>query len=247
MQALCESDAVAVSCVYKVTAAYTACVSAGFVLCTTTQVYCALCAFMVGWHVHEKAVLTALLPLCILATTSQLARHLYVVLSTAGMYALLPLLPHRHQCVTRTVLFIASVAATYSVLDTVSRKSISSTAASRRASKPYSVTLFNRRVSIAAAADNTPLSSNDVVEKLSLVLFANLHLFNEVVHPLMFGHWSTSPDAAACIESGGMCMNSEKQWISDMPFLPLMLTSVCCAGCMCYCWALSLKLVLQQR
>jgi ALG6, ALG8 glycosyltransferase family len=207
---------------------------------------------MVGWHVHEKAVLTALLPLCILAPTSQLARHLYVVLSTAGMYALLPLLPLRHQCVTRTVLFIASVAATYSVLDTVSRKSISSTAAaSRRASKPYSVTLFNRRVSIAAAADNTQLSSFDVVEKLSLVLFANLHLFNEVVHPLMFGHWTT-PDAAACIvnlESGTVCSSSsgKKQWISDMPFLPLMLTSVCCAGCMCYCWALSLKLVLQQH
>jgi ALG6, ALG8 glycosyltransferase family len=216
---------------------------------TTTQVYCALCAFMVGWHVHEKAVLTALLPLCILAPTSQLARHLYVVLSTAGMYALLPLLPHRHQCVTRTVLFLASVATTYSVLDTVSRKSISSTAANRRASKPYSVTLFNRRVSIAAAADDTPLSSYDVVEKLSLVLFANLHLFNEVVHPLMFGHWSTSPDAAACIESGTVCSSSsgKKLWISDMPFLPLMLTSVCCAGCMCYCWALSLKLVLQQR
>eukprot|EP00953_Heterococcus_sp_UTEX-ZZ885_P014313 8127-Heterococcus_DN1.PRE.2 len=207
---------------------------------------------MVGWHVHEKAVLTALLPLCILAPTSQLARHLYVVLSTAGMYALLPLLPLRHQCVTRTVLFIASVATTYSVLDTVSRKSISSTAASRRASKPYSVTLFNRRVSIAAAADNTQLSSYDVVEKLSLVLFANLHLFNEVVQPLMFGHWSTSPDDTACVasmESGTVCSSSsdKKQWISDMPFLPLMLTSVCCAGCMCYCWAVSLKLVLQQR
>jgi ALG6, ALG8 glycosyltransferase family len=203
---------------------------------------------MVGWHVHEKAVLTALLPLCLLAPTSQLARHLYVVLSTAGMYALLPLLPHRHQCVTRTVLFIASVAVTYSVLDTVSRKS--STAASRRASKPYSVTLFARRVSIAAAADNTALSSYDIVEKLGVILFVNLHLFNEVVHPLMFGHWATSNDnITACIESGGACSASSgnKQWITDMPFLPLMLTSVCCAVCMCYCWALALKLVLQQR
>jgi ALG6, ALG8 glycosyltransferase family len=204
---------------------------------------------MVGWHVHEKAVLTALLPLCILAPTSQLPRHLYVVLSTAGMYALLPLLPHKHQCVTRTVLFIASVATTYSVLDIVNRKS-NSTAATRRASEPYSVTLFNRRVSIAAAADNTALSSYDVVEKLGIVLFANLHLFNEVVHPLMFGHWETL-DAATCIdsiESGSVCSSNDmKQWIIDMPFLPLMLTSVCCAGCMCYCWALSLKLVLQQR
>ena len=55
-------------------------------------IYCSLCAFMLGWHVHEKAVLITLLPLALLACDRVSDSTLYLVLSIVGHYSLLPLL-----------------------------------------------------------------------------------------------------------------------------------------------------------
>ncbi|XP_053989067.1 probable dolichyl pyrophosphate Glc1Man9GlcNAc2 alpha-1,3-glucosyltransferase [Hylaeus volcanicus] len=55
-------------------------------------VLCALCSFMFGWHVHEKAILTAIIPLCILAATDKNDARIFLILSSAGHTALLPLL-----------------------------------------------------------------------------------------------------------------------------------------------------------
>ncbi|XP_056253423.1 probable dolichyl pyrophosphate Glc1Man9GlcNAc2 alpha-1,3-glucosyltransferase isoform X2 [Seriola aureovittata] len=65
------------------------CGARGFLRCL---LLCALGSFMFGWHVHEKAVLIAILPLSILAVESREDAGIFLVLSTTGHYSLFPLL-----------------------------------------------------------------------------------------------------------------------------------------------------------
>ncbi|CAI5464835.1 unnamed protein product [Closterium sp. Yama58-4] len=51
-----------------------------------------LSAFLLGWHVHEKAVLHFLLPLSLLASSSPAWASEFLILATVSHYALLPLL-----------------------------------------------------------------------------------------------------------------------------------------------------------
>uniref|UniRef100_A0A8C4HH53 Alpha-1,3-glucosyltransferase n=1 Tax=Dicentrarchus labrax TaxID=13489 RepID=A0A8C4HH53_DICLA len=61
----------------------------GFLRCL---LLCALASFMFGWHVHEKAVLIAILPLSILAVESREDAGIFLVLTTTGHYSLFPLI-----------------------------------------------------------------------------------------------------------------------------------------------------------
>ncbi|XP_015595086.1 probable dolichyl pyrophosphate Glc1Man9GlcNAc2 alpha-1,3-glucosyltransferase [Cephus cinctus] len=55
-------------------------------------ILCGLSSFMFGWHVHEKAILTAILPLCTLAVVDKQDARVFIILSSAGHTGLLPLL-----------------------------------------------------------------------------------------------------------------------------------------------------------
>uniref|UniRef100_A0A673B4C0 Alpha-1,3-glucosyltransferase n=1 Tax=Sphaeramia orbicularis TaxID=375764 RepID=A0A673B4C0_9TELE len=58
----------------------------GFLRCL---LLCALGSFMFGWHVHEKAILIAILPLSILAVQSREDAGIFLILSTTGHYSLI--------------------------------------------------------------------------------------------------------------------------------------------------------------
>ncbi|XP_033833852.1 probable dolichyl pyrophosphate Glc1Man9GlcNAc2 alpha-1,3-glucosyltransferase [Periophthalmus magnuspinnatus] len=55
-------------------------------------VLCALGSFLFGWHVHEKAVLLAILPLSVLAVQSREDAGIFLVLASTGHYSLFPLI-----------------------------------------------------------------------------------------------------------------------------------------------------------
>uniref|UniRef100_A0A8C9RAG1 Alpha-1,3-glucosyltransferase n=2 Tax=Scleropages formosus TaxID=113540 RepID=A0A8C9RAG1_SCLFO len=65
------------------------CGARGFLRCC---VICALGSFLFGWHVHEKAILMAILPLSILAVESKDDAGVFLILATTGHLSLFPLL-----------------------------------------------------------------------------------------------------------------------------------------------------------
>ncbi|XP_034667825.1 probable dolichyl pyrophosphate Glc1Man9GlcNAc2 alpha-1,3-glucosyltransferase [Drosophila subobscura] len=79
-------------------------------------VLCACSSFMFGWHVHEKAILMVLIPLCLLTLVNREdARHAYV-LSTAAYFSLFPLLYDVDLYVPRYSLYLSYIAMLYGQL-----------------------------------------------------------------------------------------------------------------------------------
>ena len=50
------------------------------------------CSFMLGYHVHEKAVLVVTVPAAVSAVANRRAAGEYIFLTTVSTYALFPLL-----------------------------------------------------------------------------------------------------------------------------------------------------------
>ena len=67
-------------------------ISRGMKPCKFFQSRLALCSFMLGYHVHEKAVLAVSIPAALTAVASKRAAGEYLFLIVISTYALFPLL-----------------------------------------------------------------------------------------------------------------------------------------------------------
>ncbi|CAM9704924.1 unnamed protein product, partial [Phaeothamnion confervicola] len=79
-------------------------------------VYCSLCAFMLGWHVHEKAILVSTVPLALLAPEGPAEARLYLRLCAAGYFALLPLFPRAQETPTKTFVYLSHLCLAWELL-----------------------------------------------------------------------------------------------------------------------------------
>ena len=72
-----------------------------------TIVLCSMCSFMFGWHVHEKAILMAILPSTLLALSgTERDARFFLFLQTVGHYSLFPLLFTQFESVTKLCLLL---------------------------------------------------------------------------------------------------------------------------------------------
>ena len=76
-----------------------------------TVTLCSLCSFMFGWHVHEKAILMAIIPYTLVAVQgSNVDAKIFLILQTVGYYSLFPLLFKPFETVIKILLlFIYSI------------------------------------------------------------------------------------------------------------------------------------------
>jgi alpha-1,3-glucosyltransferase len=79
-------------------------------------VYCSLSVFMLGYHVHEKALLIPTVILALMSSDSPNDAHLYVMLSMVCTHAQLPLFPNISELALKLFLFVSYAIMTVSLL-----------------------------------------------------------------------------------------------------------------------------------
>ncbi|XP_052014412.1 probable dolichyl pyrophosphate Glc1Man9GlcNAc2 alpha-1,3-glucosyltransferase isoform X2 [Apodemus sylvaticus] len=91
----------------------------GFLRCL---VLCALSSFMFGWHVHEKAILLAILPMSLLSVEKACDATVFLILTTTGHYSLFPLLFTAPELPIKILLMLLFTVYSISSLKTLFRK-----------------------------------------------------------------------------------------------------------------------------
>ena len=80
-------------------------------------VFCQMCSFMLGYHVHEKAILMAIIPAGMLAADSVADAKVYLLMSIVGHVSLFPLLHQIREVPFKFFLAILQVLLSYVSLD----------------------------------------------------------------------------------------------------------------------------------
>uniref|UniRef100_A0ABI8AFX7 Alpha-1,3-glucosyltransferase n=1 Tax=Felis catus TaxID=9685 RepID=A0ABI8AFX7_FELCA len=91
----------------------------GFLRCL---ILCALSSFLFGWHVHEKAILLAVLPMSLLSVGKAGDASIFLILTTTGHYSLFPLLFTAPELPTKILLMLLFTTYSISSLKTLFRK-----------------------------------------------------------------------------------------------------------------------------
>lgn len=91
----------------------------GFLRCL---ILCALSSFMFGWHVHEKAILLAILPMSLLSVEKAGDASVFLILTTTGHYSLFPLLFTTPELPIKILLMLLFTIYSFSSLMTLFRK-----------------------------------------------------------------------------------------------------------------------------
>mmetsp|Transcript_20183 Transcript_20183/g.40180 ORF Transcript_20183/g.40180 Transcript_20183/m.40180 type:complete len:552 (+) Transcript_20183:288-1943(+) len=124
-------------------------------------VYCALSGFMLAYHAHEKAIITAIIPLTLISHLSVPHRRLYLRLCALGHFGLFPLLYEPMELVFKTTSYVLHLTVAYALL--------SKGAGGKRAGRE---------------TQDTKLLT--AVDKFLFILLAAVWFFSEIIHPLYF-------------------------------------------------------------
>ena len=180
-----------------------------------TVIYCSLCAFLFGYHVHEKAILMTIIPMAPLAARGKEAPA-FVYLSTIGAYSLFPLLIHPQEYLIKVSLLVAYlIIAIPWLLDvdmwsTIAaqlwQKNDSDASERRQERRSPRKTIRNRATKVP-----TPMFYNDRFKRMHLLGLIPLEIYCSYGHHALFG--------------------------GSWPFIPLMMTSIYCAVGIVGVWA----------
>ena len=87
-----------------------------FLYCT---VYSSITSFMLAYHVHEKAIMTAIVPMTFLAFSSKEGARLFLRMSAVGQFGLLPLLYKPTELLIKILLNLCYLVLCIYILETV--------------------------------------------------------------------------------------------------------------------------------
>jgi len=122
---------------------------------------------MLAYHVHEKAIMTAIIPMTLLAPTSRQNAQLYLRTCAFGHFGLLPLLYKRTELLYKTTSYIAHLSLAVFMLEHALNKPQNSSPISlhRDSNKNGLITFW---------------------DQMGLMLLSLLLLFSEGIHPILF-------------------------------------------------------------
>lgn len=185
--------------------------------------YAMLCGFMFGYHVHEKAILMALVPLALCAAGDRAMASNFVLLSAAGTYGLLPLLFRPQEYPIKLLVTALYLAVCYSWLQQIHSQAkprrvaaangSSSSSSSQQAAGAGALTPSSSRQALATSRSGGSDSGGGLLSTARAAYVLGLlavELYCSALHPLLLGQ--------------------------RLPFLPLLLTSVYCALGVTWVW-----------
>ena len=124
------------------------------------QVFCSLSSFMLGYHVHEKAIMTAIIPMTLLATNTRHMARLFIRTCMFGLFGILPLLFRPDELLFKVVLYVGWMCGVIYALETIHLDDRSGS---------------QRRRTVLTTVD-----------RLSFVALSCVLIFMEVIHPIIF-------------------------------------------------------------
>lgn len=127
-----------------------------FLMCI---VYSSLSSFMLGYHVHEKAIMTAIVPMTFLSFRSKRYARLFLRLCTVGHFGLLPLIYRPQEFLLKNLLFLIYLNISYLILS-------------------------NSKFCQEDRNEESLMHNTDQIG-LSFLLF--LGIYGDILHPLIFG------------------------------------------------------------
>ncbi|CAK9092638.1 3-glucosyltransferase (Asparagine-linked glycosylation protein 8 homolog) (Dol-P-Glc:Glc(1)Man(9)GlcNAc(2)-PP-dolichyl alpha-1 [Durusdinium trenchii] len=176
-------------------------------------VYCMMSAFMLGYHVHEKAVLMIIVPLTLASCDSTMDARLYLLMSWIAHVSLLPILETPDLKALKPVLLLLHCFGSFIALDQYHIMA-------RRA----------RRIRAEPNGGGVWLWAGDRSYFYGLVV---TYVLSEVVHPVIPFVVSYLPWESAFANDTELQRQLER--------FPVTLISVYCAAGMVHCWTLSMQ------
>ena len=113
---------------------------------------------MLGYHVHEKAIMTAIIPLTLLATNSRHTARLFIRICIFGLFGILPLLFRTEELILKVTLYITWMCGAIYGLERIHNDD-------------------------SGGTQRTVLSKVDI---LSFAILACVLIFMEIIHPILF-------------------------------------------------------------